>query len=105
MKSRRTRAARHRSQTKHRAQTRTRLASKSRSARGAHARKSRSRVHSARTQKGGFFPYPSQQFGSNMVDSEEAGGAVVVRNVSGVPTVMSADKYKREYRGEYDEGI
>jgi hypothetical protein len=56
-------------------------------------------------QTGGFVPYPSQQFGSNMIDSEEAGGAVVIRNVSGVPTPMSASKYRKEYRGEYDDDI
>jgi hypothetical protein len=58
-----------------------------------------------RRQAGGFFPYSSAEFGAHMVDSKEAGGAVVIRNVSGVPTVMSVDKYRKEYRGEYDEGI
>jgi hypothetical protein len=40
-----------------------------------------------------------------MVDSEEAGGAVVVKNVSGVPTVMSAETYRRDYRGDDVEGL
>jgi hypothetical protein len=40
-----------------------------------------------------------------MIESEDAGGAVVIRNVSGVPTPMSASKYMKEYRGEYDDEI
>ncbi len=68
------------------------------------------RIHQRRTrirrrQRGGFTPYPSTEFGPNMIESEEAGGAVVIRNVSGVPTPMSASKYMKEYRGEYDDEI
>ena len=68
-------------------------------------RRNRTRRSLTYRARGGFTPYPSESFGPDMIDSEEAGGAVVVRNVSGVPTVMSADRYRRDYRGEYDEGI
>jgi hypothetical protein len=65
----------------------------------------RSSRRRTRKQRGGFVAYPSESFGPNMVDSEEAGGAVVIRNVSGVPTPMSVATYRKEYRGEYDEGV
>ncbi len=62
-----------------------------------------------RVQSGGFTPYPTQTFGADITDiadgEEGAGSAVIIRNVSGVPTAMSAALYKKEYRGEYDEGV
>jgi hypothetical protein len=94
-----TRSRRRRASRRHRAPTRRRASRRVRAP--TRRRATRHRI----SQTGGFVPYASQQFGSNMVDSEEAGGAVVIRNVSGVPTPMSASKYRREYRGEYDDAI
>lgn len=71
-----------------------------RARRATRGRRARRRTYRAR---GGFTPYPSEEFGAHMVNSEEAGGAVVIRNVSGVPTPMSVATYKKEYRGEPDD--
>ncbi len=90
----------------HKRKTMKRKSRKGRKGSRSHTRRSRTyRARSSYRARGGFRPFPSESFGPDMVDSEEAGGAVVVKNVSGVPTVMSAERYRRDYRGDDVESL